>query len=194
MFTRGHQAIHNHKIDIYVFYVSECRAGFLYPQGTENCHVMMPTSPCGIVMMPTLSSLATPQVVFMTTCGAASDEKVGIMTTYSVYKIHTMWWLHQQILNHIHIMISISCNMLFIASLKSIPHHYDLCIATSLTARCNINLLIFLYGCLPSWVPPNGTSQFAIHIINCSCYDMGGGGGCGLFLTSWVRGKKMKSC
>ena len=29
--------------------------------------------------MPTLSSLAAPQVVVMTTCGAASDDKVGIM-------------------------------------------------------------------------------------------------------------------
>ena len=125
---------------------------------------------------------------FMTTCGAASDDKVGIMTTYSVYEIHTMWRLHQQILNHIHIMISISCNMLFIASLKSIPHHYDLCIATSLTARCNINLLIFLYGCLPSGMPPNGTSQFAIHIINCSCY-----GGWGLWSFSYILSLRQKN-
>ena len=31
-----------------------------------------------VVMMPTLSSLAAPRVVFMTTCGATSDDRVGI--------------------------------------------------------------------------------------------------------------------
>ena len=34
-----------------------------------------------VVMMPTLSSLAAPEVVVMTTSGAASYDKVGIMTT-----------------------------------------------------------------------------------------------------------------
>ena len=32
-------------------------------------------------MMPTLPSLVAPQVVVMTTCGATSDDKVGIMMT-----------------------------------------------------------------------------------------------------------------
>ena len=32
-------------------------------------------------MMPTLSSLVAPEVVIMTTYGATSDDKVGIMTT-----------------------------------------------------------------------------------------------------------------
>ena len=35
-----------------------------------------------VIMMPTLSSLVAPQVVIMTTCGATSDDKVGIMTTH----------------------------------------------------------------------------------------------------------------
>ena len=35
-----------------------------------------------VIMMPTLSSLAIPQVVIMTTCGVASDGKVGIMTAF----------------------------------------------------------------------------------------------------------------
>ena len=34
-----------------------------------------------VVMMPTLSSLAAPQVVFTTTCGATNDDKVDIMKT-----------------------------------------------------------------------------------------------------------------
>ena len=34
-----------------------------------------------VVMMPTLSSLVAPEVVVMTTSGATSDDKVGIMTT-----------------------------------------------------------------------------------------------------------------
>ena len=33
-----------------------------------------------VAMMPTLPSLVAPQVVIMTTCGATSDGKVGIMT------------------------------------------------------------------------------------------------------------------
>ena len=37
----------------------------------------------GVVMMPTLSSLAAPEVVVTTTSGAASDGKIGIMTTIS---------------------------------------------------------------------------------------------------------------
>ena len=32
-----------------------------------------------VVIMPTLSSLVTPQVVIMTTCGATSNDKVGVM-------------------------------------------------------------------------------------------------------------------
>ena len=36
---------------------------------------------CGMTftMMPTLSLLTAPQVVVMTTCGAVSDDKVGIL-------------------------------------------------------------------------------------------------------------------
>ena len=33
-----------------------------------------------VAMMPTLSSLAAPEVVIMTTSGAASDDKIGIMS------------------------------------------------------------------------------------------------------------------
>ena len=36
-----------------------------------------------VVMMPTLSSLAAPEVVIMTTSDATSDDKVGIMITLS---------------------------------------------------------------------------------------------------------------
>ena len=35
----------------------------------------------GVIMVPTLSSLAAPQVVVTRTCGGASDGKVGIMAT-----------------------------------------------------------------------------------------------------------------
>ena len=41
-------------------------------------------------MMPTLSSLAAPEVVVTTTSGAASDDKVGIMTTHSCLIIFTV--------------------------------------------------------------------------------------------------------
>ena len=40
-----------------------------------------------VVMMPTLLSLAAPQVAIMTTCGATSDNKVGIMTTLG-FNVH----------------------------------------------------------------------------------------------------------
>ena len=37
-----------------------------------------------VVMMPTLSSLTTPEVVIQTTSGAVNDDKVGIITIFSV--------------------------------------------------------------------------------------------------------------
>ena len=43
-----------------------------------------------IVIMPTLSSLVAPQVVIMTTCGATSDDKVGIMTTQLLWPFY-LW-------------------------------------------------------------------------------------------------------
>ena len=50
----------------------------------HRCH-RKPTSPHSkprVVKMPTLSSLMAPEVVVMTTSGAASDDKVGIVTTH----------------------------------------------------------------------------------------------------------------
>ena len=69
-----------------------------------------------VVTMPTLSSLVAPQVV-VTTCGATSDDKVGIMITLDCYfktssenatvcvmtvhnlwiyrQLRTTWWRHQ---------------------------------------------------------------------------------------------------
>ena len=43
------------------------------------------------VMMPTLSSLDPPQVIIMTTCGASSDNKAGIMATLSVCSMGSIW-------------------------------------------------------------------------------------------------------
>ena len=51
--------------------------------------------------MPTLSSLAALQVVIMTTCSAASDKKVGIMTTPSFQCMAWfpfLLWLHTMFL------------------------------------------------------------------------------------------------
>ena len=55
------------------------------------CHdiIMCLTTVClklRVFMMPTLPSLVASQVVMMTTCGATSDGKVGIMTT-----LHFLW-------------------------------------------------------------------------------------------------------
>ena len=43
------------------------------------------------VMMPTLSSLEAPQVVMMTTCGASSDNKAGIMATLTTCSMGDIW-------------------------------------------------------------------------------------------------------
>ena len=42
-----------------------------------------------VVMMPILLSLLAPWVVVMATCGAISDDKVGIMRTL-VYSTHSL--------------------------------------------------------------------------------------------------------
>ena len=43
--------------------------------------------------MPTLSSMAAPEVVIMTTSGAANDDKVGIMIT-----VVSEWSFYEQII------------------------------------------------------------------------------------------------
>ena len=53
--------------------------------------IMMPTLSSGywklrVVMIPTLFSLVAPQVVIMTTCGATSGNKVGIVITRFQWK------------------------------------------------------------------------------------------------------------
>ena len=49
----------------------------------------------GVVMMSTLSSLVTPEVVVMTSVGAVSDDNVGNMTTLGIQDVnefrHTVW-------------------------------------------------------------------------------------------------------
>ena len=61
--------------------------GYLTPLSTIFCLWMckymqnVSQNTVNRVMMSTLSSLAAPEVVIMTTSGAASDDKVGIMTT-----------------------------------------------------------------------------------------------------------------
>ena len=52
-------------------------ANFVITGSTGGCHKR-------VIMMPTLSSLAALEVVIMTTSSAASDDRVGIMTTISV--------------------------------------------------------------------------------------------------------------
>ena len=51
-----------------------------------------------VVMMPTLSTLAAPQVVVATTCGAASDAKVVTMANlgFQWYDIVLFTWLHSE--------------------------------------------------------------------------------------------------
>ena len=49
--------------------------------------------------MPTLLSLAAPQVVMMTTCGAASDNKVGIMKILILQFVRSKGNLHSNFIN-----------------------------------------------------------------------------------------------
>ena len=44
-------------------------------------------------MMPTLLSLVPPEVVIMTTSGATSDNKVGIMTTLGPQQHASLLWM-----------------------------------------------------------------------------------------------------
>ena len=59
--------------------------------------IMMPTLSSGywklrVVMIPTLFSLVAPQVVIMTTCGATSGNKVGIVTTLDYDNLRCYQW------------------------------------------------------------------------------------------------------
>ena len=46
-----------------------------------------------VVIIPALSSMATPQVVIMTTCGVAIDNKAGIMVALSIQCINGFGFL-----------------------------------------------------------------------------------------------------
>ena len=56
--------------------------------------------------MPTLSSLAAPEVVIMTTSGATRDDKVGIMTTLSIGDLNCLLHLICERLHQMLIYIS----------------------------------------------------------------------------------------
>ena len=55
------------------------------------CLICVKRSKLGNVKVPTLSSLVVPEVVVMTISGAASDDKVGIMTSTEVEML-SFWW------------------------------------------------------------------------------------------------------
>ena len=50
-------------------------------EATSPKHCRIPHRIAKVATMPTLSSMAAMQTVFMTTYGASSDDEVGIMTT-----------------------------------------------------------------------------------------------------------------
>ena len=73
-------------------------ANFIITGGTTGCHNNLWCSSDDkvvIITMPTLSSLAAPQVVIMTTCGVASDDKVGTMTTLGCQCSHQVRTVYQ---------------------------------------------------------------------------------------------------